>query len=262
MARALRGYTRRNGTLGLAGMTGRGGYRVTVPLPSLGTVVEVYGPDPGSARWDAALWDEPGDVWDAQGWRDVTGLAMSADLQWGADRQVGVLSVASAGRLSVSGPMTRSASWTRPTHRPPWRSVLRPGTPVRVRYGALVVRSGWLDAISYSHADRTGDWRASDAVPLLVQARTVVPGPGVPTTLRALARYLVARTGVPVTVEADPEDGDPTIGPTPPAAERTGPWACGTGSSSRPRMSSARHGWTMTTSSDSGPTGTPGTWAW
>jgi len=190
---------------------------VTVPLPSLGTVVEVFGPSPDSARWDSAAWDEPGDVWDAQGWRDVTGLAMSADLQWGADRQVGVLSVASAGRLSVSSydPLrlldpSNTAS--------PLAAVLRPGTPVRVRYGALVVRSGWLDAITYSHADRTGSWRASDAVPLLVQARTVVATSGVPTTLRALARYLVARTLVPVTVEEDPEDGDPTIGPTPPAA--------------------------------------------
>ncbi len=198
-------------------------------------------------------------MWDAQGWRDVTGLAMSADLQWGADRQVGVLSVASAGRLSVSGPTILSASWTRPIHRPPWRPVLRPGTPVRVRYGALVVRSGWLDAITYSHADRTGSWRASDAVPLLVQARTIVATSGVPTTLRALARYLVARTGVPVTVEADPEDGDPTIGPTPPAATDGTLGRVGLVTHRVRGLSSAPRGWTMTTSSGFGPTGTPGT---
>lgn len=346
---------------------------MTAPLPSLGTVVEVFGPDPGSARWDVTTWDEPDHGWDLADWRDVTGLAMSADLQWGADRQVGVLSVASAGRLSIRSYDPLRLLDPSNTASPYW-AVLRPGTPVRLRYvppgpsvalvnpsfeasgmagwtaagpaagsgrttvagtpdgsyaatiiggaaypyyrqvfdapteggtyvlqgwglrvtgsgypatiglvarsaagivdqawaatnatdtwqaltvsytvprgagvvslevqvrinaattaatdvvrfdamslvgpGAFVIRAGWLDTISYSHADRTGDWRASDAIPLLVQARTVVAATGVPTTLRALARYLVARTGVPVTVEPDPEDGDPVIGATPPA---------------------------------------------
>lgn len=187
------------------------------PLPSLGTVVEVYGPDPGSARWDVTTWDDPVQGWDASDWRDVTGLAMSADVQWGADRQVGVLSVASAGRLTV-----RSYDPLRlldPSNvASPYFAVLRPGTPLRLRYGALVIRSAWLDAITYSHAERTGEWRASDAIPLLVQARVKVAGWTAPTTLRALARALVTRSAVPVTVEEDPEDGDPTIGATPAAA--------------------------------------------
>ena len=195
---------------------------MTAPLPAWGTVVELYGPDPGSGRWDQATWDDdPPDVWDASGWRDVTGLAMSAEVQWGADRQVGVLSVASAGRFSI-----RSYDPLRildPSNvASPFFSALRPGSPIRLRYGALVIRSGWLDTISYSHADRTGDWRASDAIPLLVQARVLVASLGTPpTTLRALARVLVAAAKVPLTVEADPEDGDPTIG-APPAAGSDG----------------------------------------
>jgi hypothetical protein len=196
------------------------------PLPSIGTTVEVFGPDPGSARWDVTEWDDPGQGWDASGWRDVTGLAMSAEIQWGADRQVGVLSVASAGRLSVRSYDPLRLLDPSNTASPFW-AVLRPGTPVRVRYGALVIRSGWLDTITYSHADRTGDWQASDAVPLLVQARVQVAAMGAPpTTLRALARALVARTGVPVTVEPDPEDGDPTIGaaPTPDGSGTLGVW--------------------------------------
>lgn len=188
------------------------------PLPSVGTVVEVFGPDPDSARWDVTLWDDADHGWDAQGWRDVTGLAMSAEVEWGCDRQVGVLSVAAAGRWSVRSYDPLRLLDPSNVSSPLW-SVLRPGTPLRIRYGALVVRTGWLDTIAYSHADRTGDWRASDAIPLLVQARVVLASLGtLPTTLRALARVLVAAASLPVTVEPDPEDGDPLVGPAPSAA--------------------------------------------
>lgn len=187
---------------------------MTAPLPALGTVVELLGPDPESARWDATDWGNPDQGWDTPGWRDITGLAMSAEVEWGADRQVGVLSIAAAGRwttrcydpLRLLDPSNTSS---------PLSAALRPGTPVRLRYDALVVRQGWVDTIAYSHADRTADLRGSDAIPLLVQARVKPPGSGVPTTLRALARYLVTLAKVPVTVEDDPESGDPIVGPVP-----------------------------------------------
>lgn len=187
------------------------------PLDAVGTLVEVYGPSPDSARWDTATWDDPDHGWDAADWRNVTGLAMSAEVEWGVDRQVGVLSTAAAGRWSVRSYDPLRLLDPSNVSSPYW-AVLRPGTPLRIRYGALVVRTGWLDTIAYSHADRTGDWRASDAIPLLVQARVLLASLGTPpTTLRALARRLVAATGVPVTVETDPEDGDPLVGPAPAA---------------------------------------------
>lgn len=188
------------------------------PLPAWGTVVELFGPDPASARWDRTTWGDPDQPWDASSWRDVTGLALEADVEWGCDRQVGVLSTAAAGRWTVRSYDPLRLLDPSNVSSPYW-SVLRPGTPVRLRYGATVVRTGWLDTISYSLADRQGDWRASDAIPLLVQARVVLASLGTPpTTLRALARRLVAAAQVPVAVEPDPEDGDPTVGPAPAAA--------------------------------------------
>jgi len=98
-------------------------------------------------------------------------------------------------------------------------SVLHPGGKVRIRYvGAVVrtVKSGIIDEISYDLDTETGAIRATDGVSVLEGVAIPAATAGAPTTLRARARWLLGLAAiVDITVEPDPLDGDPTVGPAP-----------------------------------------------
>jgi hypothetical protein len=103
--------------------------------------------------------------------------------------------------------------------------VLHPGNPVRLRFVATdgtlsrVVRQGKIDTISFNIESLQGRIGATDGVAGLVAARIPKATAGAPTTLRAMARWAIAKAGLTTTVEADPIDiatglplADPPIG--------------------------------------------------
>jgi hypothetical protein len=74
------------------------------------------------------------------------------------------------------------------------------------------VRAGIMDSIAYNIGSQTGSIRATDGVAALVAADVPAGTTGIPTTLRAMARAIIAKVGLTIPVEADPPDGDPPIG--------------------------------------------------
>lgn len=190
------------------------------PYPAIGKArVEIFGPDSNAARWDQASWDNA--TWVELGWRDVTPQAMVVKVGWGADDPAGVLTTPAAGAWDITtydpdrilDPTNGSS---------PYAASLRPGRPMRVSYwdGTTLwpVRAGLIDEVEYDLKAKTGAMRGTDLTPLLVHATLegVESDPGLPDTLRARARWLVARAGLGllVPVEPDPaEIADPPVGP-------------------------------------------------
>jgi len=190
------------------------------PLPAIGSVrIEIWGPEPTSARWDQSNWDDA--VWSKIDWQDITPQSMNVQLSWGADDPAGVLTVPAAG------------SWSIATYDPdrlldpsnggsPYSSSIRPGHPIRLSYiNALAerksVRVGLIDEVSYDLTARTGALRGTDLVQLLVGAKLLEGQQldlAIPATLRARAQYLIAKAGLSklVPTEAAPVD-DPPVGP-------------------------------------------------
>jgi len=180
-----------------------------MPLAALGTRVELWAVGAGAAAWDRSTWDSG--LWSTPAWQDVTPESLSANLDWGTDRVVGVLSVAAAGRIGIT--TYDPARILDPANQAsPYWSALRPGAPFRVTYQGQVVRSGFLDSVTYSQASDTGRLDGSDGIALLVQARFLVADmAGAPTTLRALARWIVAAKSLPLAVEPDATDAPETL---------------------------------------------------
>lgn len=198
------------------------------PIAAIGSIgIEVFGPSPGHAKWGVALWGD--DVWGVSDWQDVTPQSMSASASWGADDgSKGVLSVCSAGTWNVRtyDPDRKLDPSNVSSHL---HSVLHPGSKVRVRYtGATprTVKRGVIDEITYDLDTETGSIRATDGVAILQGANIAAASTaGAPTTLRARARWLLDKAHiVDITVEADPPDGDPTIGPAPTEAATVWDW--------------------------------------
>jgi hypothetical protein len=120
---------------------------------------------------------------------------------------VGVLSVAAAGRISIN--TYDPARILDPSNQAsPFWFALTPGTPFRVSYaGVGVIRTAFLDRVTYAQAADAGVLEGSDGIALLTQAKfTVAQMAGAPTTLRALARWIIAAKSIPLTVEPDPTD--------------------------------------------------------
>lgn len=187
------------------------------PISAIGTcIVELYGPPPGHYRWGAeeSVWDTA--TWTDLGWQDVTPESMNAKSSWGASNgSKGVLAVAEAGTWNISTyDPDRLLDPANPAS--PFSTVLHPGSPVRIRYvggSTRTVKSGLIDTIDYSIQTQRGAIRATDRIAGLVAATIPAGTTGAPTTLRALARWAIAKALIPdVTVEADPPEGDPTIG--------------------------------------------------
>lgn len=197
------------------------------PVGAVGTIViELFGPSPGHAKWGSAIWGT--DVWGSSDWQDATPESMSASSSWGADDgSQGVLSVAAAGTWNIRtydpdrklDPSNVSSEF---------HSVLHPGSKVRIRYiGASprIVKRGLIDEITYDLDTETGSIRATDAIPILQGANIPAATAGAPSTLRARARWLLTTAKITdVTVEADPPEGDPAVGPAPTEAASVWDW--------------------------------------
>ena len=188
------------------------------PIAAIGTVsLEIFGPGPAHARWNSAEWGD--DLWGQSDWQDVTPQSLNAKASWGADDGArGVLAIAAAGTWNVRtydpdrklDPANTASQFS---------SVLHPGSKVRVRYVGTetrTVKRGIIDEISYDLDSETGAIRATDGVSILQGASIPAATTGAPTTLRARARWLLDKVKITeITVEADPPDGDPTVGPFP-----------------------------------------------
>lgn len=191
---------------------------VAPPLSAIGNVqIEIFGPNPDSAKWDVALWDV--DTWASIGWRNVTPQAMVCEVTWGADQPQGALTVCAAG------------SWQVTTYDPdrlldpsngasPFVASLRPGRPFRVvhinptNFVVTVVRQGLIDEVTFNLVERTGTIKGSDNISLMAQANlpekqnedTKMPG-----TLRARARYLLQKANLDLLVQVESDGSDPLV---------------------------------------------------
>lgn len=189
------------------------------PLPAIGSaVVQILSAGETAHRWGFAQWDVS--KWDEVAWRDVTPETMHMQVSWGADDAAGVLTAPAAGQ------------WTLDTYDPdrrldpsngasPFSAALRPGRPIRLLYRSVgfpdeTVRKGLIDEIEFDVIARTGRIRGTDGIGLMVQAVLLAglsSDAGMPTTLRARARYLIAKAKLSnlITVEDDPMQGDPPV---------------------------------------------------
>ena len=191
------------------------------PLPAIGRArIEIFSVAEGSAKWDEALWDRS--VWPKVDWRDITPQSMVAKVTWGADDPSGVLTVPAAGSWSIDtydpqrllDPSNGSSQYA---------VAIRPGKPIRLTYineasEIKVVRQGLIDEISYNLTTKKGALRGTDQVQLLVGAHLPEgqhTDPNMPNTLRARARYVIAKSGLALLVPVepdDPENPDPPVG--------------------------------------------------
>ena len=200
------------------------------PIGAIGTIViELFGPAPGHSKWGSSVWGlSNNDVWGSSGWQDATPQSVNASSSWGADDGTqGVLSVCSAGTWNIRtydpdrilDPSNQSSEF---------HSVLHPGGKVRIRYAGLsarIVKRGIIDEITYDLDTETGAIRATDAISVLQGANIAAATAGAPSTLRARARWLLTKAHiVDVSVEPDPEDGDPVVGAAPTEAATVWEW--------------------------------------
>ena len=150
-------------------------------------------------------------VWPLKAWQSTTCRVTSGEYSWGSDRPLGILSVAAGGSLALS-------TYDPARDLDPLNSLsvysadLKPGGYVRMTYLGAPIAFCVIDSVAYRQASQAGSINGTDAVGIL--SNVTVTQPAVPaTTLRAYARQLIALSGFPgVTVEPDPEDGDPAIG--------------------------------------------------
>lgn len=198
------------------------------PLPAIGNaIIEIFGPAAGVSRWGQALWDQSD--WGDLDWRDLTPQSMVMKLSWGADDPAGILTVPAAGGWSIET-YDPDRKLDPSNANSPYGASLRPGRPMRlgvVNAGVReVIRVGVIDEVQYDLKEKRGTLRGTDIVPLIVQAKlakTVFADVGLPTTLRARARWLLGKAGLDilVPVEPDPQEGeppvpfDPVVGPLP-----------------------------------------------
>lgn len=174
-----------------------------------GLGVELYGFGVAVPTWDLATWGSQ--AWPERAWHAIACDVASARYQWGADRSLGVLTVASGGALELS---TYDPDGTLDPSNPssPYALDLMPGAYVRLTYQGQPIAISVLDTITYSNREGTGSIGGTDAVGILSNIKVVVPV-NPPTTLRALARTLVSLAGLLyVRVEPDPPSGDPAVG--------------------------------------------------
>ena len=186
------------------------------PLPAIGSIgIEIFGPSSGSARWDAAVWDDAGTPWNANDWRNVTPQSVTAEINWGADTAEGVLTLPATGQWSINtydpkrvlDPSNGSS---------PYVSALRPGNPVRVVFregaNAHVVRSGLIDTVHFDFGSKRGVLRGTDLLQLLARARLPAGQTGVPSTLKARAAFLINKVNLATKIVVDVSGTDPSVG--------------------------------------------------
>ena len=181
------------------------------PEPNVGALLEIYVAEEGAYLWDVATWDDA--IWSTSGWTDITYLGVMADVSWGADNaERGILAPTAAG------------VWTVDTHDPdrildpanagsPYHTELVPGLPIRISVaGRRVLRTGIVDTMAYSHAQRGGRIRATDKIAVMAAADVSESDLGIlPDTLYARAQAAIEAAGIDVTVSPVPSTGDPSV---------------------------------------------------
>jgi hypothetical protein len=191
-------------------------------LPFDGVAVQLYANPEGSPLWDQATWG--GETWPLRSWQDVSLQILQASYSWGANRALGVLSVAAGGSFSLEtydpnrllDPTNTSA---------PFASDLLPGSYMRLVYQGTPICFAILDSIDYDNQAQQGRIAGTDPVGTLSNVKVDTPSSPA-TTLRAYARQLIAATVyTAVSVEPDPPEGDPLIGePSEIPTEQIGVW--------------------------------------
>lgn len=174
-----------------------------------GLGIELFSYGPGVAAWGQVAWG--GGAWTTRSWHAIACDVTQAQYSWGADRSLGVLTVAAGGSVQLN---TYDPDGTLdPTNASsPYAYDLFPGSYMRLTYQGVPIAIGILDSVNYSNASSEGSLDGTDAVGVLSNVQVVVPQ-NPPTTLRALARSLVALAGLRyVSVEPDPPSGDPAVG--------------------------------------------------
>ena len=183
------------------------------PQPNIGALLEIWVAEEGAYLWDVATWDDA--VWATSGWTDITYLGVMADVTWGTDNaERGILAPTAAG------------VWTVDTHDPdrildpanegsPYHTELVPGLPIRLSVaGRRVLRTGYVDTMTFSHAQRGGRIRATDNVAKMAAGIVSESDMGImPDTLYARAAAAIAAAGLDVTVSPIPSTGDPSVAP-------------------------------------------------
>lgn len=174
------------------------------PFPAIGDVrIEIYGTSARWAKWDIGGWDA--DQWGGSEaetlWRNATPQIMNMQMAWGADDPKGILTTCAAGSFSL---ITYDPDRLLDPSNPD-AGILDPGTAIRVLYNTdRILRSGFIDEISYDPATKQGRISGSDAVSILVGAGLREgPDPSMPQTLRARARYLMAKAQLNIPIEDD-----------------------------------------------------------
>ena len=184
--------------------------RVLTRLGIDGLGIDLFSYGPGVATWDGATtWG--GGSWTTRTWKPIAVELTEARFANGADRALGILTVASGGSVSMN---THDPDGTLDPANPssPFAFDLFPGSYVRVTYQGTPIFIGISDTINYSQQTGGGYIGGTDPVGVLSNVKVVVPN-NPPKTLRALARALVALAGlVYVRVEPDPPSGDPAVG--------------------------------------------------
>lgn len=179
----------------------------------------------GTALWGAAHWGV--DKWagtqagSAARWEAINGKVLSYQLTWGADDPSGALTVAAAGswECKIYDPK-RELDPSNTSSR--FSIAMKPGHPIRLRYRSLYgtdfdVRKGIIDEVDFDIASSIGTIRGTDSLQLMVAA-SMLGGqdtdPNMPTTLRAMAEYLIAKAGLSklIYVERVNDKPDPTVG--------------------------------------------------
>jgi hypothetical protein len=176
-------------------------------IDALGVDLFSYGP--GVVTWGGGTWG--GSIWTTRTWKAIGCELTSAQYAWGADRSLGVLTVASGGSIQLE--TYDPAGILDPTNPgSPFAFDLFPGSYIRLTFEGRVICIGIIDTINYSNQKGAGSIGGTDPVGVLSNIKVVVPA-NPPETLRALARELVSLAGlVYVRVEADPPAGDPPVG--------------------------------------------------
>jgi hypothetical protein len=179
-----------------------------------GVGIDIWANTTGFASWGLVNWPAPAALepsWTVQSWVSIACEVIEAEYAWGANRALGILSVANGGSLTIrSYDPDGILDPTNPES--PVAADLFPGSYVRLTYQGQAICFAILDTLTYSNALSEGIIGGTDPVGVLSNIK--VDPPVTPaSTLRAFARQLVALTGYnALTVEPDPPGGDPAIG--------------------------------------------------
>lgn len=175
----------------------------TPPEPA-GPILEIYVHDESASRWGTATWATgpatgTEGVWSGAGWQDVTPQGVFVHWIWGARRpDRGILADQEAASVTVSTfDPDRVLDPANPDS--PWAPQLIAGVPIRVSHRGGVIRTGYLDEITYAFRapDYAGQLAGTDTISMLAQAN-VPADSALGSTLLTRVQDAIVAAGVEV----------------------------------------------------------------